>query len=422
MGTPGRGQAPEQEQPGSEQDARGEALRVFLDCDGCDFDYLRTAITFINHVRDRRDAQVHVIVTREFTAGGGTAYTFDFVGLEDLDGIDDRLSYFSSQNETDDEERRGIAQSLRLGLVRYAAATDLGQALEITQTGVSGRQQVNAQPADDPWNFWVFRARFDTRLDGEERETSKSFGGSFSANRTTDQWKMNYGINFDYDEDAFELGSGATLRDISRDHSLTARAIKSLGEHWGFGVGGSAVTTTFRNQDLTVRFAPAIEYNVFPYSESTRRQFTIRYATGVDRFDYSDETLFGKTSERRVDHSLVTSLDFNEQWGDSELTLEFAQFLDEPSNYRVVLFGDIEIRLFRGFFLSLRGDTSLVRDQIFLKAGGVTDAEILLRRRQLATAYEYSFRVGVTYSFGSIFNNVVNSRFDGSSGGFIRAF
>ena len=187
-------------------------------------------------------------------------------------------------------------------------------------------------------------------------------------------------------------------------------------------MGGSAVTTTFRNQDLTVRFAPAIEYNFFPYSESTRRQFTLRYAIGVDRFNYAELTIFDKIAETRVDHSFVASIDFNEPWGDSELTVEFAQFLDDPSKFRVVLFGNIEIRLFRGFFLNLRGNSSLVRDQIFLASGGVTDAEILLRRRKLATDYEYSFRVGITYTFGSIYNNVVNSRFDGSSGGFIRAF
>ena len=35
-----------------------EALRVYLDCDrrSCDLDYLRQEITFVNYVRDRRDA------------------------------------------------------------------------------------------------------------------------------------------------------------------------------------------------------------------------------------------------------------------------------------------------------------------------------------------------------------------------------
>jgi hypothetical protein len=87
-----------------------------------------------------------------------------------------------------------------------------------------------------------------------------------------------------------------------------------------------------------------------------------------------------------------------------------------------VLFGNVEYRLFRGFFLNIFGTFSRVRDQIYLARGGVTDEEILLRRRDLATDSEYNFRIGFTYAFGSIYNNVVNSRFDGAAGGFIRTF
>ena len=47
---------------------------------------------------------------------------------------------------------------------------------------------------------------------------------------------------------------------------------------------------------------------------------------------------------------------------------------------------------------------------------------VLLGRRQLATDFEWRLFVGLSYSFGSIYNNVVNSRFAGSSGGFTRAF
>ena len=39
-----------------ESDDRPQALRVFLDCNRCDRDYLRREITFVNWVRDRRDA------------------------------------------------------------------------------------------------------------------------------------------------------------------------------------------------------------------------------------------------------------------------------------------------------------------------------------------------------------------------------
>lgn len=42
----------------------------------------------------------------------------------------------------------------------------------------------------------------------------------------------------------------------------------------------------------------------------------------------------------------------------------------------------------------------------------------MLRRRQaLATDYEYELSIGISYTFGSIFNNIVNPRFGGRRGG-----
>jgi hypothetical protein len=33
---------------------------VFLDCDRCDGDYIRKEVTFVDYVRTREDADVHV--------------------------------------------------------------------------------------------------------------------------------------------------------------------------------------------------------------------------------------------------------------------------------------------------------------------------------------------------------------------------
>src|SRR5207253_3154546 len=52
-----------------------QAPRVFLDCQFCDFDYIRTEITFVNYVRDRKEAQVHILITTQPTGSGGDEYT-----------------------------------------------------------------------------------------------------------------------------------------------------------------------------------------------------------------------------------------------------------------------------------------------------------------------------------------------------------
>ena len=41
----------------------------------------------------------------------------------------------------------------------------------------------------------------------------------------------------------------------------------------------------------------------------------------------------------------------------------------------------------------------------------MTPEEILLRLRELQSGYEVEAQFGVRYTFGSIFNNVVNPRF-----------
>ena len=99
--------------------ARGAAaLRVFLDCNRCDFDFLRREITFVNYVRDRYDAQVHVLVTTE-NSGGGRLYTLDFIGLEEFADRGVSYTYSESRTDTDDETREGLAQVLRVGFLHY---------------------------------------------------------------------------------------------------------------------------------------------------------------------------------------------------------------------------------------------------------------------------------------------------------------
>jgi len=53
-----------------------------------------------------------------------------------------------------------------------------------------------------------------------------------------------------------------------------------------------------------------------------------------------------------------------------------------------------------------------------LPKGGASLEEVLLRRKMLETSYTYYFSIGLSYTFGSIYSNVVNPRFGGSRGVF----
>src|SRR5882762_2333460 len=91
-------------------------LRIFLDCNVCDFDFMRTEINFVDYVRDRQDAQVHILVTDQATGGGGTEYTLLLIGQRELANVADTLKYVSPPGTSEDDLRHGLARTIRLGL------------------------------------------------------------------------------------------------------------------------------------------------------------------------------------------------------------------------------------------------------------------------------------------------------------------
>ena len=106
------------------------------------------------------------------------------------------------------------------------------------------------------------------------------------------------------------------------------------------------------------------------------------------------------------------SYSLRQPWGSSNVGLEIRAFADDPSLHSIDLFGFLNFRLFRGLELNLNGSLERVKDQIYLPKGGASDQEILLRRRALGTDYRYRLNISFSYTFGSIYNNVVNPRFE----------
>ena len=394
-----------------EPDGGPEALRVFLDCGRvCDRDYLRREIIFVNYVRDRRDAQVHVLVTAE-GSGGGTQYTLDFIGLEMFEGNDVRHSYSQSRTDTRDETRAGIAQVLRVGFLHYIIDTPLAYEIEIgTGDGRGQQRPLMVQPEDDPWNFWVFRVNTNVRASGEASRTQRNFNGSASANRTTEAWIIRAELDGSYRESVTELSTG-DFTNITTRYGLDGQVVKSVGEHWGASIRGGVRASSFLNQDRRLSVFPGVEFNVFPYVESSRRSLTLSYEAGMEAFDYEEETIFGKLEEVVGSQEVEVTLDVEQPWGDSRVRLRYDSFFNDLSKYSTSVSGNLSFRVVRGLSINVNASTSLVRDQLHLAKEDLSDEEILLERRQLATDSRYSVSFGFSYTFGSIFNNVVNPRF-----------
>jgi hypothetical protein len=72
----------------------------------------------------------------------------------------------------------------------------------------------------------------------------------------------------------------------------------------------------------------------------------------------------------------------------------------------------ISARIFKGLSISLDCSFSFIRNQINLPKVGASTDELLLSQQVISTNFSYYFYTSLTYRFGSIFNNVVNTRFD----------
>jgi len=394
---------------------QSEALYVFLDCQTfhCDFDHFRREIPYVNWMRDRQDAQVHILGTSQETGGGGEEHTLTFIGLGEFQGRVDTLVYVSSNTDTDTETRDALVQTVKLGLVPFIAATPLAQGLRITyEAPGAGPPTVTA--AEDPWNLWVFETSVNAFLNGESEYRYLYGYGSIEANRTAEDLKLDFAVSGSYNRtetDVPELDT--TYVAEQQRYAFTGLVAWSLSAHWSAGARASVAKYTYHNQDLALLAGPAVEYDIFPYDESTRRQVTLEYRLGVAAYDYTEVTVYDETSEVRPIHNAVASAEIQQPWGTIDFSLEALQYLHDLSKHRIDLFGGMTLRIFRGLDFRLSGSVARVKDQLYLSGQGLTPEERLLRVRAFATDYYYYASIGLRYRFGSKFANVVNPRMRG---------
>jgi hypothetical protein len=305
--------------------------------------------------------------------------------------------------------RRQLANALRVGLLNYMAASSVPPNLSLSVR--LGAAEGPAAATKDKWNHWVFSVQGSGSFSGEESSRSRELGGSISADRITPNWKITLGTEFDHEREEFDLDEDDPVKVERSERDFNFLAVKALGEHWSVGGLGELESSTFENIKLSAAVAPAIEFNVFPYSAYTRRQLRALYAIGAKSFRYNELTLFQKTEETLPIHELSLTFEQRERWGTLEARGQWSQYLHQVDKSRFEVEGDVSVRVARGLSIGAELNASRIRDQISLPARGASPEEILLRLRQLRSGYEYYFGVNITYSFGSIFSSIVNPRF-----------
>lgn len=394
------------------------AFSVYLDCSAfyCDPDFFRTDIAFVDHVREPSAADVHVLITFQRTGGRGAAYTLAFYGQRRFAGLSDTLTVTTPQGATEDEQRTVLSRTIKLGLARYLARTDAAPRAALA-VATPAADAAPAVPAHDPWNAWVFNLGAQMNA-SREREFGNNFiYGSVGAGRVTERWKSNLRVYERYSDQSFTIDS-ETVTSVRRDFGGAAEQVRSLDAHWSVGATLRAGSSTFLNQHLFASAAPAVEYNLYPYTESTRHALTFRYAVGVNHFRYEDTTVYFRTRETRPFESLTANLSQKQTWGSLSVEIAGSHYLDDLSKSHLTIYPSADVRLFKGLSLNLFGNYTFLHDQLYLPKGTLTRDEVLLRRSQAATSYTAFLYMGLNYTFGSVLNNVVNTRFSSPSSEF----
>ncbi len=385
------------------------ATTVYLDMPEGFLSYVKTEIPYVNYVRDRQLAEVHVAPDERRTGSGGTAYTITLMGRKRYAGINDTLAFAMEASETEDATRNVLVKLLKRGLMRYVEESPAADCISITYTA-----RTEAAKARDRWDFWVFSLSSNGYINAERSWNNSWINSSLSADRVTPELKIGFSVGTNYNESNFDVGSGSsaqTITSITRSEWFSGFAAWSLGEHWSVGGSVDLYASTYENIDILASIGPAIEYDVFPYSECTRRQLRIVYWLYYRHVRYAEETIFDRWSEDRAREEISATYEVKERWGTISAKLYGSHYFHDFEKNRLGLIGDLSLRIFKGLSLTLTGNAYMIHDRLSLAKAGASQEEALLRQKQLDTQYSYYAYFGLKYSFGSIYSNVVNPRF-----------
>lgn len=385
-----------------------------MDCRGCNGSFVRSEINFINFVRDQSDAEVHLLITLTQTGSGGWEHTLNFMGQGYISDKSQVLKFVSPKSDTNDMMRNRLVKHVKLGIIYFLADRDVLSDLNVNFSGtLSESEEVTRN--DDPWNSWIFKIGMSTNFSGEQSQGNLWLGGNVDARRITEKWKINFRYNQNYRRRVFRSTdeNGNETKDIyiTENQNFFGLMARSINDHWTVGAYQRVRSSSQDNIDLSAGATPSIEFSLFPYREHNRREVIFRYGILATYNQYTEKTIYNKTDEFLWRQELTVRTDFTQPWGGIYGWLDAGVYMHDFSKNRVNVGSQFNIRVTRGLSVFFSARYSLINDQLALAAGESTEEELLLNLRQQATSYNYGGSIGFEFNFGSVYNNVINSRF-----------
>ena len=384
--------------------AQSNKVKVYLNCP-CDDDFIKQNTLLFDYVRDRTLSDIEVFVFEITNAGGGRNYSFEYKGKNDFQNMNNQISIDIPSNLTFVEAREQLLKTFKLGMVYFLQNTPFNNQLEVTFLN----EKYDLEESLDKWENWVFEVSGSFNFENEKSIKEEEYNLGLEVDRVTEVWRIrsDFGISRSI---KFFSGDNQNYNSERQRTSFSGSVVKSLSNHFSTGIFGSYLNDTFRNYKSFINFSPALEYNFIPYSEVLTREITLAYKVGYNFYEYFERTIYGFLDQKMFNQSLTLNLRYREKWGSVYSYLVASQFLDQPDQNRLTLNNYINLRIVRGLSLRISGNFQLIRDQINLPQGEASIEDLLLRQRQISTNFQNRISLGLSYTFGSIFNNIVNTR------------
>ncbi|MDX2072172.1 MAG: hypothetical protein SFV55_27300 [Haliscomenobacter sp.] len=387
-----------------------DQINVYLDCPGCDLNYVKNEIKFVNYANDPLRAQVHILVSSQTTGSSGAVHQLEFLGKEGFDDDKFTLEFQAEPTMTSLEKQQGLVRTIKLGLIPFVAQTTMVSDLDLSVKNQEKPKETTpvgkSKKLLDSWLFEVFSS---FNWDNESLRSTFDLRYGMHVEYVTPEWRIRIDPNFYFQERVVRTDE-EEIRSYRRQNGYNAKVVKSLGDHWSVGVFNNIYSNTYNNVKFGMWLAPAIEYSFLPYSEVVTREFTLAYHVGRLHNRYFEETIFLKMEDEVYSHVMDVNLHLRRQWGDVTMFMQGSCFLNDWSRNHLSINGRVGLRVFKGMTFNMGGTFRIVNDQITLPRGDTTLEDILLGQKQLATAYNSNVNFGVRYTFGALYNNVVNTR------------
>lgn len=403
------------------QPAKPAKLKVFIDCSNtwCDMQFIRSEINIVDFLLDNTASDVHVLITSQGTGSGGDQYQLIFFGQQQFKNQSDTLRFNTDPNITEFEERDMLLKYLKAGLVPFIAKTGAAGAMQLqlkNTDSVSVNNNTEA-PAKDPWNYWVMRMSGEGNINADANYKNTSYGLNASANRVTDKLKTGAGFNWSNNKSTFDYDvNGVTEKFIVKNHNWSANhyLVKSINGHWSWAYEIKYSQNTFSNNKGRAYGRLAVEYDIFPYKDVNNKLLTFSYGLTARQNSYYDSTIYDKIKETLFSQRADLFLSLNQKWGTAYVGITYQNYLHDWKLFNLGADIYTSVRISGGLSFYIAAFGGLTRNQVFLVKGNASPEEVLARRRQLASGYNYYSSIGISYRFGSKLNNFVNPRFDRS--------